>query len=105
MVFYVCAICGVEEGLRELTDVELVRHRIAMSGIDEKFRDMFKIDGDRLPNRYEQAWHHCIHTELEGGLLKGANFVCHECIKGLPTDVERKPNTKAPSKKRLCSLR
>jgi hypothetical protein len=41
---------------------------------------------------------------LEGGLLKGANFVCHECIKGLPTDEPRKPNTKAPSKIRLGSL-
>jgi hypothetical protein len=52
MVFYVCAICGVEEGLRELTDVELVRHRIAMSGIEDKFVEMFKIVDDRPPNRH-----------------------------------------------------
>ena len=98
MVFHVCAICGVEEGLNELKDLEAVRDRIDLSSILEKFDEMFKIDGDGPPNQYEQAWHDCIHNEMEAGLLKGAKHVCHECVKGLPTGVPRKPNSKAPSK-------
>ena len=99
MVFHVCAICGVEEGLRDLTVVELLRDRILLSGIEEKFHEMFMIEGGRAPNQCEQNWHDCINTELEAGLLKGATHVCHECVKGLPTDATRKPNSKAPSKK------
>ena len=99
MVFHVCAICGVEEGLNELKDLEAVRDRIDLSGILEKFDEMFKIDGDGPPNQYERAWHDCIHNEMEAGLLKGAKHVCHECVKGLPTPgVPRKSKSKAPSK-------
>jgi hypothetical protein len=104
MVFHVCAICGVEEGLSDLTVVESLRDRICLSGIEEKFHEMFMIEGGRPPNQCEQNWHDCINTELEAGLLKGATHVCHECVKGLPTDVPRKPNSKAPSKKSVCIL-
>ncbi len=84
MVFYTCAICGVEEGINMLKGLDDMIDRIELSGIKEMYESMLKLPCHAT--KYDIAFRECAMRELEDGLLKGSKYVCLECVKGLPVN-------------------
>ena len=84
MVFYTCAICGVEEGINMLKKLHDLIDRIELSGIKEMYESMLKLPCHAT--KYDIAFRECAMRELDNGLLKGSKYVCLECVKGLPVN-------------------
>ena len=78
MVFYTCAICGVEEDLNNLVELNSVICRITDLGIEELFQTMLQLPEGAW--KYDIAFQDCMLREIENELLKDCDSVSKDCI-------------------------
>jgi hypothetical protein len=92
MVFFTCAICSRDEGLKNLSALDDCRDQINRSKIPVLYALKIAPLLNPQSNKYEKSFAAAIKEEIPDGLLKDANHVCDRCRKQLPKKIVLKRN-------------
>src|SRR5690348_13620819 len=84
MFFETCAVCEVEEGMKDMVLVDTVRAELNASGIKKLYEAMIAPLDDAIANKHDKIFASVVQRELPYGLLKGREYVCKQCLRELP---------------------
>lgn len=92
MVLYVCGICEIETNVAGLTELdESIMQRIHLSDMNLLYQEMIELKPDA--RSCDIGYANAVRDELTcDGLLKGAAYVCKQCIRQLPKVPNKKTN-------------